>query len=255
MPPFKITSRRLWLPFLVYLYLLAGVPAWSQSIQVVTEEFPPYNYTEDGRITGLSTEVVMAACKAVSLSTRLVVYPWARAYEIAKNRPNTLIFSIARTQKREPLFQWAGSVAPVQTCLFALKDRTDIQFNKLEKAKKYYIITQLKGHIAQTLLQRGFIEGKNLFAITSTDRAYLMLRSGRGDLVGYPELVMYHTVKKTGLTPEKAIRKVYCFEKVSQLYAAFSLQTSEKTVKQFQAGLAEIRSNGTYQKILEKYLK
>ena len=242
------------MPFTACLCLLAVVPAWSQSIQIVTEEFPPYNYTKNGRVTGMSTEVVLAVFEVMNLAAEIKVYPWARTYEMAQNKKPTLIFSIARSPKREKLFQWAGPVAPVQTCLFSLKARNDIQFNNLEEAKKYYIITQLKGHTAQALLQQGFKEGQNLFSITSADRAFMMLQTGRGDLIGYPELVVYYAVKDRGLSPENVIRKVYCFEKVSELYAAFSLKTSKAIVKRFQAGLNIVKENGTYQKILNKYL-
>lgn len=254
MQPFKKIHRYLAGIVIAGLCLLVGTSARSQSLQIVTEEFPPYNYTEDGLITGMSTEIVVAACKNVGLPTEIKVYPWARTYEIAQTEPNTLIFSIARSPGREKLFHWAGTVAPVQSCLFALKSRTDIQINDLTEARKYFIITQLKGWIAQVLLKQGFVEGKQFFGITSVDRAYLMLRTDRGDLLGYPELVMHYTIKKTGLKPERAIRKVYCFKEGLQLYAAFSLKTPRAMVEQFQSGLKAIKSDGTYQQILEKYL-
>lgn len=255
MPPFKRPQRSVFGIVVAGLFLLFGIPVWSQTLQIATEEFPPYNYRDNGQITGMSTEVVLAACKAVDLPTEINVYPWARTYEIAQTEPNTLIFSIARSPGREKRFQWAGTVAPAQSCFFALRSRTDIRIDTLAEARKYYIITQLKGWIAQVLLKQEFVEGKHFFGITSADRAYLMLRTGRGDLLGYPELVMYHVVKNTGLKPERAVRKVYCFKDGLQLYAAFSLNTPRKVVERFQTGLQVIKSDGTYQIILEKYLK
>ncbi len=245
---------RLVMPLAVCLYLLATAPAWSQPLQIVTEEFPPYNYTKNDQVTGMSTEVVLAVLAAMNLSAEIKVYPWARAYAMALNKKDILIFSMARSPKRENLFQWAGPVAPVQSCLFALKTRPDIQFNNLEEAQKYHIITQLKGRTAQALMQKGFSESQNLFLITSAERAFIMLQTGRGDLLGYPELVMYHVIRQSDMAPEEAVRKVYCFEKVSALYAAFNLKTSRDMVNRFQAALDTIKANGTYQKILEKYL-
>ena len=81
-----------------------------------------------------------------------------------------------------------------------------------------------------------------------------MLLTGRGDLIGYPELVMYHTVRKTGLKPENAVHKTYCFSEISELYAAFSLRTPPEMVTRFQIGLKTIKTNDVYQKILAKYL-
>ena len=44
---------------------LAG--AADGPVRIVTEEFPPYNYTEGGKITGLGTEVVEAVLQQLGL--------------------------------------------------------------------------------------------------------------------------------------------------------------------------------------------
>lgn len=82
-------------------------------IRIVTEELPPYNMTQDGQITGMSTEVVQAVLKEVGMSAPIQSMPWARAYDIALNSENTLIYSITRTRQRENLFKWVGDIAPV----------------------------------------------------------------------------------------------------------------------------------------------
>ena len=57
--------------------------ARAETIKVLTEEFPPYNYTEDARITGFSTEVVQAVLKEAKIQGDFQSMPWARAYETA----------------------------------------------------------------------------------------------------------------------------------------------------------------------------
>ncbi len=86
MRPLKKISRRLLLPLAACLYLLAVVPAGAQSIQIVTEEFPPHNYTQLGRVTGMSTEVVLAVFAEMNVPAEIKIYPWARAYEMAQNK-------------------------------------------------------------------------------------------------------------------------------------------------------------------------
>jgi hypothetical protein len=36
---------------LFLMCIFVGVPVFGQSIQVVTEEYPPYNYSEDGKVS------------------------------------------------------------------------------------------------------------------------------------------------------------------------------------------------------------
>lgn len=82
----------------------------SAAILVVTEELPPYNFTENGVITGSSTEVVRAVMREVGLEADIVSLPWARAMNKALTQPNVLIYTIATTPMRLPQFKWVGEI-------------------------------------------------------------------------------------------------------------------------------------------------
>jgi polar amino acid transport system substrate-binding protein len=49
----------------------------GDTIQIVTEELPPYNMTEDGRLTGMSTEVVQAVLEEIGEPASIQSMPWA----------------------------------------------------------------------------------------------------------------------------------------------------------------------------------
>ena len=49
----------------------------AQNLTVYTEEFPPYNFSEDGRIVGVSTEIVENIMNRTDLDYELAIYPWA----------------------------------------------------------------------------------------------------------------------------------------------------------------------------------
>ena len=106
-------------------------------LKVVTEDFPPFNYKERDKITGMSTEVVQEVLKEVGIKTKIEVYPWVRSYKMALNNKNILIYSIARTKHREKLFKWIGNISPYNVYIYKLKSRDDIKFDSLESAKKY----------------------------------------------------------------------------------------------------------------------
>nr|BFE97768.1 hypothetical protein GCM10020185_83040 [Pseudomonas brassicacearum subsp. brassicacearum] len=88
----------------VLMFLAASAGAAEAPLRIVTEELPPYNMTQNGRMTGMSTEVVQAVLKEVGMDAPIHSMPWARAYELALNESNVLIYSIVRTPAREPLF-------------------------------------------------------------------------------------------------------------------------------------------------------
>ncbi len=95
--------------------------AEPETIRILTEEFPPYNYTETGQITGFSTAVVHAVLAEIGMHGEFQSMPWARAYETAQNSEGVLIYSIGRNPQREKLFKWVGVIAPVRYYLYSLR--------------------------------------------------------------------------------------------------------------------------------------
>ena len=62
-----------------------------QKISIVTEEYPPFNYTEDGHEKGLATDVVLAVLKQMGMQADIRSLPWARAYDTAVNGKDVMI--------------------------------------------------------------------------------------------------------------------------------------------------------------------
>ena len=72
--------------------------------------------------------------------------PWARAYEVARATPNTMIYSIAHTKVRDPLFQWVGSLKKENLYFWGLKSEfaesiDDIEQLKTEKIARLAFLT------------------------------------------------------------------------------------------------------------------
>ncbi|MFT5756621.1 MAG: polar amino acid transport system substrate-binding protein [Alteromonadaceae bacterium] len=224
----------------------------AEKIQIVTENFAPYNYIENNQLVGIHTSLIKKILAKTQTEAEFHIYPWARAYNMALQQQNTLIYSIARSKNREHLFQWVGPITPVTTCLFALKSRTDINFNDLEPAKNYITVTQLEGRTEHVLIGKGFVKGQNLMDTTSLESSFKVLLNARSDLLGYPELPIYHLIKQQGLKPNDIIKKTHCFTD-AELYMAFSLNTPLETVEKFQTALDELLSVGEYKNIFTEY--
>jgi len=226
--------------------------SFAQKIEVVTEDFPPYNYMHDGKVTGFSTEVLQAVAKQTGFELSIKIYPWARAYRMALNKKNILIYSLAKTPSRESLFQWVGEITPAKSCLFSLKHREDIKISQLSDAQAFRVVTQRAGRIEKKLLQEGFSTSQNLMPTSSSTSALKMLLSERADLWAFPEFVVKYVAEEQGYQPNELLQKLYCFEK-TELQMAFSLQTPVATVDKFRAALIKVKKAKSYQAILNKY--
>lgn len=230
--------------------------AWAaETVKIVTEEFPPYNLTQNGKITGLSTEVVEAVLKEIKLDGSIQSMPWARAYDIAQSTENVLIYSITRTPNREKLFKWVGVIAPGDWYLFSLQGK-NLKLNQLDEAKTRQIATVNQDAGEQFLVSKGFVIGQNLQSSVKYEFNYEKLKMGRVDLWVSNGLVAAYLARQAGDDPAKVLNPAYHFSDLGSdgFYMAFGLKTSDAFVERFRKGLDTIKKNGTFEALKRKWL-
>lgn len=240
------------------LFFLACAPRLAQAIdtiKILTEEFPPYNYTESGRITGFSTEVVQAVLKEIDLHGEFQSMPWARAYETAQGADSVLIYSIGRNAHREKLFKWVGVIAPTHYYLFSLPGRK-LKFAQLDEAKSFQTATVNEDVGEQFLVAKGFVKGKNLQSSVKYEFNYEKLKHGRVDLWIMTELVAVYLARQAGDDPARMLARSYRINDLGSdgYYMAFGPKTPDALVERFSKGLEAIKSNGTYDALKKKWL-
>ncbi len=233
-----------------------GVPISSPGITIVTEDWPPYNYIEDGRVTGISTEIVQATLAKAEIEAKINVYPWARAYKTALDQKNVLIYTIVRTDEREKLFNWIGPIVPpARFFLYKLKDRTDIVVNSLDDAKKYRIGV-IRNSIQHLFLQgQGFEENKQLYPVAQEGQNIEKMFLGRIDFIVENELVLPIRMKKAGLPLSRVEQALMLFEGGEGYYMALSRQTPADMVERMRTAFEQVKAEGLPESITEKYLK
>ena len=94
------------------LMLVTHGRAEQPTFQIMTADFPPYVYEEDGQMKGLATEFVQAVLEDLEMEADITLYPWKRAYDIATKEKNVLIYTLARIPAREGKFHFIGEVVP-----------------------------------------------------------------------------------------------------------------------------------------------
>ncbi|MES2947303.1 MAG: transporter substrate-binding domain-containing protein [Pseudomonadota bacterium] len=235
--------------------LAMASPARAETLRILTEEFPPYNYTENNKITGFSTEVVQAVLKEIKLQGEFQSMPWARAYETAQNSGNVLIYSIGRNPLREKLFKWVGVIAPTEYYLYSLPQRK-LAFQQLDQAKAFQIGTVNEDVGEQFLIAKGFVKGQNLQSSVKYELNYEKLKLGRVDLWIMTDLVAVHLARQAGDDPTKTLARSFAITDLGSdgYYMAFSARTPDALVQRLAKGLATIKSNGTYDALKKKWL-
>lgn len=220
----------------------------AADFKIMTEEYPPFNYTDNGKLTGVSSEIVLEIAKRIGHSTDVSVEPWARAYALIQKKDGLVLFSMTRTEKRENLFKWAGPIAPNKWVLFAKKG-SGITINSLDDAKKVGKIGTYKDDATEAFLKdSGFT---NVDSVLKDDQNVPKLAAGRIDLWIVGELQGIYKAKKQNKSD--SLEKVFDV-KDTQLYIAFSKTTSDEEVAKWQKALDEMKADGTYDAMMSKYM-
>lgn len=218
------------------------------NLKIITEEFAPFNFSKDGKVTGQSTEIVRAIQKELNLDVDTQIMSWADGYEYTLANSNTAIYSTSRTNERENLFQWVGPIGSDEYLFYGLKS-SNLKFESLEEAKNIGKIAVVKDDARQQFLQQRGLTNLTLFD-NDTD-CYKALNYGTVDVVLGSKLTMPKMAKSAGIEPTK-LCAIYMLKK-TPFYIAFNKNTSSKIIEKWQIALDKLKGNGTYDTILTRW--
>ena len=224
-------------------------------ILYMTEDDPPFNFKEDGELKGISVDLmVLMLQKLNSKLSRddIKLYPWVRGYLYVQKSPNTCLFAMTRSKKREKLFKWVGPFSPNPIVLFALKSK-NIKINSIEDLNKYKIGV-VKDDISELYLIDKKIPTENIERVPYPEQNAQKLNIGRIDMWAYGDTVGMWIIKKNGLNPQN-FEIIYQLGIPGELYFAFHKETSNELIQGFQIALDELKKEGKYQEVLDRYLK
>jgi polar amino acid transport system substrate-binding protein len=118
------------------------------------------------------------------------MYPWARAYNKAISEPNTLIYSIAKSDARNKLFHWLMPVVQYKFGLVALSDRTDLDITDLKELSHFVLAVQRDDIAHQWAIKQGLEEGNQLIVCSDIGCSWHLLLNKKVDfIVESPELI------------------------------------------------------------------
>jgi len=242
------------LMLLLCMLIMMSRAVYAQNLNVVTTTFTPYNMEVNGKITGIGTEIVQAVLEKAGIKAEIQIYPWVRAYKMASEEPNTMIYTMVKIPEREAMFKWVGPIVPpIKGVLHKLKKRADIAVNSLDDARKYKIgsVRDISTHVF--LKKHGFEEGKLFELVARNDQSVQKLFGGRVDLEASAELNFIYEAKQMGLPYSDIEIAFVLFE--NEGYIGFSRQTPDELVGQVKTAFEQVKAAGTVDAVVEKYLK
>jgi polar amino acid transport system substrate-binding protein len=242
--------------FVLSLIILAGCAstmakrgADPAGLKIYTETYPPLNYAENGKVTGLATEVVRELMKRTGADAEIQLAPWEEGYRAVMEKPNVVLFSIAMTQERKSLLHWVGPIAFLDANLYARKG-SKFGIGSLADAKKLPKIVAVKDDYTEQFLRKeGF---SNLDSVATEEIAVRKLLKGEAQLFPCSNTAMPALLKQVGATMDD-VESVLSLS-TDMIYIAFSKGTSPERVARWQKALDAMKADGAFRRIYAKWL-
>lgn len=198
------------------------VSAKDVDIQIVTEEAFPLQYSADKQVVGPTINIVRQVLEHAGLSYSIKVMPWARAYELAKNKPNILILSIARTTERESLFDWIGEVARFEYFFYTTESFLKTHDVTSNNIGSFRIGAVRHSATYQYLESQGF---SHLYPVTNHRQNYEKLLMNRIDFFPASRSMFKASCTKYRADCDQFVPYAPIGAPVTSLFFALSLQT------------------------------
>lgn len=231
---------------LVFLFPLQLL--YSAELTILTEDLPNLNYLKDGKLVGHSVDIVREIQKRVGSDDEIKVLPWARAYRLALEKENVLLFSITFTEERKDLFKWICPLVTKRDILVAKKG-AGREINSLEDAKKVKRIGTIRDDSKELFLKSlGFT---NLEPVSDEKKNARKLILGRLDLWVNKQPGLKTVCDLAGVDYNQVEEVLHLREK--KLCIAFSKSTSDRIVLKWEKAFNEMAADGTIERIHDKW--
>jgi polar amino acid transport system substrate-binding protein len=241
------------------LFSIAPNHAMAEELSMGWEDWQPYQYKDSNQVvTGLDVELMQAIFKNIGYQISLAELPWKRHLNNVEQGRTDLAASASKTPERE---QYAFFSDPYRT-------ESAVMYIRKADAGKYEF-DSLRGIIGTDFnlaVTRGYYYGEEFADLMKDPEFKKRVQEVNDNQLAQRQLVRNRVdgFLEDPIAAAIELRIEGLLDKVSNhmpiysddIYAMFSKKsTSPKLVEAFNNSLVELRTNGTYDRIMDKYLK
>ncbi|NIY74741.1 transporter substrate-binding domain-containing protein [Thalassospira sp. HF15] len=248
------------LTLFLYLCLAGGAhaqnsliypPGAQQTVTLACNPFPPSKIASDAALPGYDVEVLRAAFASRNITLITPFYPWRRAYFLARTGKVDGLCSCSYLSEREEDFFYSYLLGHVRVAIYAIGNTALDTINEIKDAKNM-TVGVVSGYSLEASARKA---GLDVLLVNSETTLLHMLLSRRLDVaLSYKAPMDYqmhaadHDITEINTIESKVISNNPYFSCISR-----NAKNPEALLKELNTGLAAIRENGLYDKILTKY--
>jgi polar amino acid transport system substrate-binding protein len=230
-------------------------------IQAYCENYPPYNFEKEGKVTGFAVKLLHAIAKQAGADITIKLGPWKRYYEKVKKTPNTIIFTATRNEGREDMFKWVGPISGRTVKLYKLVKPTKDWKMNIDRSSSEAALRSIKEGQYTIGAASGDASDKNLkaqgYKVFSSPQPEINIRQllmGRFPIHVNLDLTIAMRLKQEGRSFSE-VEEIAVFNDQYSYYYIVNKDTDSDVVYRLQKALDILKYNGVYKKIRKDWLK
>ena len=225
----------------------------AQPLKLVTFEYPPYEYTKDGKVTGMAVDIVKLVFKDMNQPISIEVLPWSEGINYIKDGKRDGIFTAFKNPEREKFADYSDVLIPQIISFFVRKDSGIVYTNNLDDLSSLNVGV-VRGFSYGKLFDESLQNKtyKSIKIANNADEVFKLLTSGEVDIIPFNKYGGLHILKNQNKLGE--VKELSKKLKMVSSYMAFSKKNNHsKTRDDFNKSLKKIKSQGEYRKIIKSY--
>lgn len=241
------------LTYMFFVLLIASASFAQETLVLTTTTWPPYQYEENGQVTGIAVDIVQEAAQKLGYTIEVQLLPWKRALKNAETGEADGVVSALFTEERaQYLYYTSEPLFEVRTVIFAPKDSSVTQLKSLND-----LIGKRIGVVSGYSYGEEFDNFSGLQKYACKDDAVLArnLERGRIDVAVAHEFVFKFASRNIGL--QDRFKEVYTLSQYPS-YLVFSKAPGKKgqpLTEEFNQVLIEMKNSGRIDAIISTYLE
>ena len=225
---------------------VTGMAHAQDVIRVATDAtFPPFEYTENGKRTGFDVELIEAIGKVLNKKIEWTEIDFKGLIPgILSKRFDVAASAIYITDERKKVVAFSDPYYPGGLVIMTRKGDSRIQSADDLKGKK---VTVQVGTKSVSYLKDN-IPGAERIEVEKNQEMFQLVEVGRADaaVTGKPAAKVYARARGTLQVVEKQL--------TVEEYGFAIAKEQPELVKQFNEALKKLKADGSYQKLVDKYL-
>ncbi len=222
----------------------------QKMIRLATVEWEPY-YGRNLKNQGYISEITRKAFKRVGYDVEIRFMPWKRAMHDTRNGYFDGLMGLYHTKEREKWLAYSNPIAETRIVFFGLKGR-NIKYSSLTDLKPYKIGIERQFAYTEEFDNAEYLEKE---PVRNIELNFNKLIKGRIDLVAASQNVFLHMISTRHPQVREAVQIIEPPLTVSKIYNGITRKKPNyiQIVKDFNRGLWLIKSDGAFDRILEKH--